>query len=86
MTMKSLMFAPLAALALGFAGVAAAQDLDAAIDTNGDGMYSFPELTVAYPDMTEEVFTTMDTSGDGLLDGAEVAAGVTAGTFPAPAQ
>lgn len=77
MTMKSVVFASIAATTL--AGAALAQDLDAAIDTNGDGMYSFPELTVGYPDMTEEVFTTMDTSGDGLLDGAEVAAGVEAG-------
>ena len=85
MTMKSFVFAPLAALTLGLAGAAVAQDVDAAIDTNGDGMYSFPELTVAYPDMTEEAFTTMDTSGDGLLDAAEVAAGVEAGTI-VPAQ
>ena len=85
MTMKSFLFAPLAALTLGLARAAVAQDVDAAIDTNGDGMYSFPELTLAYPAMTEEVFTTMDTSGDGLLDAAEVAAGVEAGTI-VPAQ
>ena len=86
MSMKSFVFAPLAALTLGLAGAAVAQDVDAAIDTNGDRMYSFPELTVAYPDMTEEAFTTMDTSGDGLLDAAEVAAGVTAGTIVPRAQ
>lgn len=86
MTMKSYVFPAVAAMTLGFAGVALAQDVDAAIDTNGDGMYSFPELTVAYPDMTEEVFTTLDASGDGLLDGAEVAAGVEAGTIVPPAQ
>lgn len=83
MTMKSFAFASLTATAL--AGAAWAQDVDAAIDTNGDGMYSFPELTVAYPDLTEEAFTTMDASGDGLLDATEVAAGVTAGTI-VPAQ
>jgi hypothetical protein len=85
MTMKSLYIAPVAALIMGVAGMAAAQDVDPAIDTNGDGMYSFPELTVAYPDLTEEAFTTMDASGDGLLDGTEVAAGVEAGTI-VPAQ
>ena len=83
MTTKSLVFASLAATAL--AGTAWAQDVDAAIDTNGDGMYSFPELTVADPEMTGEVFTTLDASGDGLLDATEVAAGVTAGTI-VPAQ
>ena len=85
MTMKSFVFAPLAALTLGLAGAAVAQDVDAAIDTNGDGMYSFPELTVAYPEVTEEVFGVLDASGDGLLDSTEVAAGVTAGTI-VPAQ
>lgn len=79
MTMKSFVCATIAATTL--AGATLAQDVDAAIDTNGDGMYSFPELTVAYPDMTEEVFTTLDASGDGLLDATEVAAGVTAGTI-----
>ena len=83
MTMKSFAFAGLAAATL--AGAAIAQDVDAAIDTNGDGMYSFPELTVAYPEMTEEVFGVLDASGDGLLDATEVAAGVTAGTI-VPAQ
>ena len=83
MTMKSFVFAGLASATL--AGAAIAQDVDGAIDTNGDGMYSFPELTVAYPDMTEEVFGVLDASGDGLLDATEVAAGVTAGTI-VPAQ
>ena len=83
MTMKPFVFAGLAAATL--AGAAIAQDVDAAIDTNGDGMYSFPELTVAYPEVTEEVFGVLDASGDGLLDSTEVAAGVTAGTI-VPAQ
>lgn len=86
MTMKSFAFPAVAAMTVGFAGAALAQDVDAAIDTNGDGMYSYPELTVAYPDITEEVFTTLDTSGDGLLDATEVSAGVEAGTIVPPAQ
>ena len=86
MTMKSFVVPAVVALALGLAGVAMAQDVDAAIDTNADGMYSFPELTVAYPAMTAEVFGVMDTTGDGLLDAVEVAAGVEAGTIVPLAQ
>ena len=86
MTMKSFVVPAVVALTLGLAGVAVAQDVDAAIDTNADGMYSFPELTVAYPAMTAEVFGVMDTTGDGLLDAVEVAAGVEAGTIVPLAQ
>lgn len=81
MTMKSLAFAPLAALVVVIGGAAVAQEVDPAIDTNADGMYSFPELTLAYPDMTAEVFGVLDTTGDGLLDAVEVAAGIEAGTI-----
>ena len=55
---------------------------DAAIDINGDGMYSYPELTAVMPDMSEDDFTTLDASGDGLLDADEIAAGVAAGLLP----
>ena len=55
---------------------------DAAIDINGDGMYSFPELQAVMPDMTEEEFTAMDTSGDGLLDADEIATATEAGLLP----
>ncbi|WP_296417388.1 hypothetical protein [Pseudooctadecabacter sp.] len=73
-----------------FAGVltlaaltAQAQEIDAEIDVNGDGFYSFPELGVALPDLTAEDFTAMDTTGDGLLDAAEVMAAQEAGLMPA---
>lgn len=49
------------------------------IDINGDGMYSFPELQAVMPAMTEDTFAVLDTSGDGLLDAEEIAAGVSAG-------
>ena len=39
---------------------------DAAIDINGDGMYSYPEVQAVMPEMTEDDFTVLDTSGDGL--------------------
>lgn len=55
---------------------------DASIDINGDGMYSFPEITAVYPDVTEEEFSTMDASGDGLLDAEEIASATSAGQLP----
>ncbi len=80
MTRKLTLMAPLAVLtALG--GAALAQD--AAIDINGDGMYSYPEVQAVMPEMTEEDFTVLDTSGDGLLDADEIAVAVEAGLLPA---
>lgn len=78
MTRKTLMLIPVALL---LATPLAAQD--AAIDVNADGMYSFPELQAAMPDMTEDTFVTLDANGDGLLDAAEIAAGTEAGLLPA---
>lgn len=69
----------IAALALA-ASPLAAQSAD--IDLNGDGMYSYPELTAVMPEMTEDAFAALDTSGDGLLDADEIAAGVSAGVLP----
>ena len=78
MTRKTLMLIPAALL---LATPLAAQD--AAIDVNADGMYSFPELQAAMPDMTEDTFITLDANGDGLLDADEIAAGTDAGLLPA---
>jgi hypothetical protein len=64
------------------AGVATAQEADPNIDVNGDGFYSFPEVGTVYPDLTAANFTAMDTTGDGLLDMAEVAAAQDAGLMP----
>jgi opacity protein-like surface antigen len=64
------------------AGVATAQEADPNIDVNGDGFYSFPEVGTFYPDLTDADFTAMDTTGDGLLDMAEVAAAQDAGLMP----
>ena len=72
------MLTTLAALAV-LATPLVAQSAD--IDINGDGMYSFPELMAVMPEMTEEDFETLDTSGDGLLDAEEIDAGVAAGVL-----
>ena len=68
--------------ALLVAGAAAAQEADPNIDVNGDGFYSYPELSTVFPDLTDETFTAMDSTGDGLLDMAEVAAATDAGLMP----
>ena len=68
-----------AAMIIAVAGAASAQEADPNIDVNGDGFYSFPELGTIFPDLTDEAFTAMDTTGDGLLDMAEVMAAEEAG-------
>lgn len=64
------------------AGPAMAQDADPMIDVNGDGFYSYPEVGSMYPDITSVDFLAMDTTGDGLLDMAEVAAAQGVGLMP----
>jgi hypothetical protein len=71
---------PMALLA-AFAVPAMAQD--AAIDIDGDGMYSIAELQAVMPEMTEEEFVILDVTGDGLLDADEIAVAVEAGLLPA---
>lgn len=63
----------------GIGAAAMAQSIDPALDTNGDGAFSYPELLVAYPDLTEDGFAIMDTSGDGVIDADEVTVAVEGG-------
>lgn len=69
--------------ALVIAMAAPAFAVEAQIDVNGDGMYSFPELQAAMPEMSEDDFTLLDATGDGLLDADEIAAATEAGLLPA---
>ena len=69
-----------AALAALLAGPVLAQ---AAMDTDADGMYSMEELMAAFPDMTQETFTTADANGDGSLDAEELAQAQADGLIPA---
>ncbi len=71
-----------AAIALT-AGAALAQEADPNIDVNGDGFYSFPEVGSMFPEITDVAFSAMDTTGDGLIDMAEVLAAQDAGVMPA---
>ncbi len=52
---------------------------DTAIDINADGMYSYAELQAVMPEMSEDTFSILDVSGDGLLDATEIEAGTAAG-------
>jgi hypothetical protein len=51
------------------------------VDTDGDGMASYEELVAVYPSLTEDAFVAMDTNEDGVLDEAEMAAAIEAGTL-----
>jgi hypothetical protein len=52
-------------------------------DSNGDGRLSVEEFLAAYPELTATTFEATDVNEDGLIDGGEFAAGVTAGVLPA---
>jgi EF hand len=52
-------------------------------DTDGNGSYSMEELKAAYPDLTDEVFTSIDSNADGAIDATELKAAQDAGTLPA---
>ena len=80
MTRTLKLIAPIAVLtALAVPGFAQSAD----IDINGDGMYSYPEVQAVMPEMSEDEFTVLDTSGDGLLDADEIAVASEAGLLPA---
>ena len=76
--MKMTIMSLAAVLAMG-AAVANAQTMIE--DADGNGTYSMDEMKVAYPDLTEEQFTAIDTSGDGEVDMDELAAAREAGTI-----
>ena len=61
-----------------------AHAMSAEIDTDGDGMASFAELQVSYPELTEEMFGEIDTNGDGLVDDEEMAIAVELGNLADP--
>lgn len=65
----------IAAATLGLAGTQLmAQTLPEIADTDGNGLWSLTELQVAYPTLTEEVFTKINVNTDGGVDTAELTA------------
>ncbi|MFT6075858.1 MAG: hypothetical protein ACJAZ1_002789 [Yoonia sp.] len=49
------------------------------VDTDGDSLISFTEMTVLYPDLTEEAFAAVNTSGDSFVDEEELTVALEAG-------
>ncbi len=54
------------------AAPAIAQESNAAIDTNDDGVYNLEELQAAFPQVPEDILTSIDTNEDGIVDVAEL--------------
>ena len=63
---------------------AAAQEVEADIDTDGDGMYSLEELQTIHPELDDETFTLADDNGDGFLDATEYEGALTDGEINPP--
>ncbi|MEL6608411.1 MAG: hypothetical protein AAFO58_09705 [Pseudomonadota bacterium] len=69
--------------AILIAGTALAMtDIDPAVDTNEDGFYSWEEMSAAYPDLTEDTFSVIDVTEDGLVDADELARATEAALLP----
>lgn len=68
----SLITVPMAALAADYM----------AADTNQDGMLSLEEVQVILPEMSTDMFMQVDTDGDGLINGDELAVAQTEGLMP----
>ena len=50
-------------------------------DTDASGTYSMEEMTVAYPDLTEEIFAEVDTDASGDVSPEELTAALSAGVL-----
>lgn len=48
-------------------------------DTDGNGAFSYAELSIGYPNLTEDVFVHMDTDESGDISPDELSAGLSAG-------
>lgn len=44
------------------------------VDTDGDNLATFAEMSVIYTDLTQEVFDQVDLNGDSFVDEAELTA------------
>ena len=67
--------------ALSVPAAAMAQDT---MDTDGDGLVSYDEMAVAYPDLTEDIYALIDTDADGGVSEEEMQAAVDAGVIMPP--
>lgn len=70
-----------------FAGLASAQTtLPDIADADASGAWSLMELQTVWPDMSEEVFATLDLDASGSVEPTELSAAIEAGTLNVPAQ
>ena len=81
--MKKIVLTSLFALGLTTAAMAQAATDFASVDTDISGAVSITEVQVAWPDLTQEVFTSADADGNGELSVDEYNALLSAA---APAQ
>lgn len=56
------------------------------VDTDGDSLISYTEMSVTYPDLSEDTFGEIDTNGDDFVDETELAAALEAGVIEEPAE
>lgn len=56
------------------------------VDTDGDSLVSFTEMSVMYPELTEEAFGEVDTNADSFVDEAELTAALEAGVIEEPVE
>lgn len=76
--MKKILLQTATVIALSATAVSAQSEIDA----DGDGLLSYNELLAAYPAMTEENFTAIDTNSDGAVDADEMKIAEEAGLLP----
>ncbi len=76
--MKKIVIQTVTVIALSATALSAQSEMDA----DGDGLLSYNELLAAYPEMTEENFTAIDTNSDGAVDADEMKVAEEAGLLP----
>lgn len=79
--MKPITYVAIPLLALATAAFAMSAR-NAALDVNGDGVLTLDEVQAAYPDITTEGFSAMDTDADGTLSDTEITAAEDSGSLP----
>jgi len=91
--MKKIILSSLVLFGLSGAAMAQAATDFASVDTDVSGGVSLAEAQVAWPDLTEEAFTTADADGNGELSvdefatlSASAGAGAATDTTTAPAN
>jgi len=83
-TMKNILTPLIIVLAFGTGAAMAQTVLPEIADADGSGAWSLMELQTLWPDMSEEVFATLDLDANGSVEPAELSAALEAGTLNLP--